>query len=255
MSTWALIPVRSFSTGKSRLTPAEPWTLGGLGVGRRDVARALFQHVHAVVTACPVVDGVLVATDDEEEVGAIAREILLDDGRQPLSAIVDRGLEALVALGAQAAVVVMADLPLLTGPDLARMVAALDDADVALAPDRDHLGTNALALRLPGAPTCFGNPDSYPRHVAAARAAGLRLATIDRDGLAFDLDGPADLADLTAEAKARVGGQPPIRAEARLGVVDAIERIRRGLLGERPPHPVERRALGRNASGRPRGPA
>jgi len=62
-------------------------------------------------------------------------------------------------------------------------------------------------LRLPGAPTCLGNPDSYPRHVAAARATGLRLATIDRDGLAFDLDGPADLADLTAVAEARVGGQ------------------------------------------------
>jgi 2-phospho-L-lactate/phosphoenolpyruvate guanylyltransferase len=194
MNTWALIPVRSFSTGKSRL--------GVLGAGRRDVARALFQHVHGVAAACPLLDGVLVATDDEA-VGAIARDILLDDGRQPLSAVVDRGLEALVALGAQAAVVVMADLPLLTPSDLARMIAALDDADVALAPDRDHLGTNALALRLPGPPTCFGNPDSYLRHVAAARAAGLRLATIDRAGLAFDLDGPADLADLTAEAETR----------------------------------------------------
>src|SRR6266545_3531491 len=77
---------------------------------------------------------------------------------------------------------------------------------------------------------------------AAARAWG--------DGLAFDLGDPADLADLTAEAEARVGGQAPIRAEAGLGIVDEIERIRRGLLGalcrtmfrwsgERPPHPVE----------------
>ncbi len=184
----------------------EPWSSGGLGVGRRDLARALFQHVHAVVAACPLLDGLLVATDDEE-IGTIARDLLLDDGRGPLSAIVDRGLEALVALGAQAALVVMADLPLLAAPDLAQMIAALEDADVALAPDRHHLGTNALALRLPGARTCFGNPDSYPRHVAAARATGLRLATIDRDGLAFDLDGPADLADLTAVAEARVGGQ------------------------------------------------
>lgn len=196
MKTWALIPVRSFSTGKSRL--------GGLGDSRREIARALFQHVHAVAAACPLLDGVLVATDDEA-VGAIARDILLDDGRRPLAAIVDRGLEALVARGAGVAVVVMADLPLLSASDLARMITALDGADVALAPDRDHLGTNALALRLPGPPTCFGNPDSYPRHVAAARAAGLRLATIDRAGLAFDLDSPADLAELGAEAEARVG--------------------------------------------------
>jgi 2-phospho-L-lactate guanylyltransferase len=229
MKTWALIPVRSVSTGKSRL--------GGLGAGRCDVARALFQHVHAVVASCPLIDGILVATDDEE-VGTIARQLLLDDGRQPLSAIVDRGLEALVARGAAAAIVIMADLPLLAAGDVARMIAALDDADVVAAPDRDHLGTNALALRLPATPTCFGNPDSYPRHVAAARAAGLRLATVDRDGLAFDLDCPADLADLTTEAEARVGGQALVRAEAGIGVVDAIERIRRGLVGEGPAHPV-----------------
>lgn len=246
MKTWGLIPVRSFSTGKSRL--------GGLGAGRCDVARALFQHVHAVVATCPLLDGVLVATDDDE-VGGIARQLLLDDGRQPLSAIVDRGLDALVERGAAAAVVIMADLPFLAPGDLSRMIAALEDADVVAAPDRDHLGTNALALRLPAAPTCFGNPDSYPRHVAAARAAGRRLATIDRDGLAFDLDGPADLADLTPEAEARIGGQAMIRAEPGLGVVDAIERIRRGLGGEGPAHPVERRTLGREAPGRPRGSA
>lgn len=246
MRTWALIPVRSFSTGKSRLT--------GLGAGRCDIARALFAHVHSVVAGCPGFDGVLVATNGDDVAG-LARHVLLDAGPDPLATIVDRGLAALVARGADAAVVVMADLPLLAAGDLLRMISALETADVVAAPDRDHLGTNALGLRLPAGPTCFGNPDSYPRHVAAARAAGLHVATIDRDGLAFDLDGPADLADLTAEPEARVGGQPAIRAEASLGVLDAIERIRLGVAGEGPPHPVERRTLGRDAARGPGGAA
>lgn len=246
MKTWALIPVRSFSTGKSRLS--------GLGAGRCDLARALFAHVHSVVAACPAFSGVLVASNGDDLAG-LARDILLDAGPDPLATIVDRGLAALVARGADAAVVVMADLPLLAAGDLLRMVAALETADVVAAPDRDHLGTNALGLRLPAAPTCFGNPDSYPRHVAAARAAGLRLATIDRDGLAFDLDGPADLADLTTEAKARVSRQAPVGTEPGLGVLDTIEQIRLRARGEGPPHPVERRTLGRDATRGPGGPS
>jgi len=246
MRTWALIPVRSFSTGKSRL--------GALGPSRAEVARALFDHVHRVVAGSGLFAGVLVATDGAD-VAALADDVLVDEGPRPLAAIVDRGLTVLAARGADAAVVVMADLPLLAAADLARMIGALAEADVVAAADRDHLGTNALGLRLPAPPTCFGNPDSYHRHVAAARAGALRLATIDRDGLAFDVDGPSDLDDLTAEAKPRIGGEPAVGAEPGVGVFDTIERIRRRLVDEGTAHLIERRALGRDAAGRPRGTA
>lgn len=248
MTAWALLPVRSFATGKSRL--------GSLGAARADLARALFDHVAAAVASLPV----LVATDgDDVAAAAAARGFdVIADARgctaPTLAAIVDRGLAALAAHGASAAVVLMSDLPLVRAADVARLVSALDGADVVAAPDRDQLGTNALALRLPAAlATCFGNADSYRRHLAAARAAGLRLATLDRDGLAFDLDVPADLDDLlrTAEPVPRIRREGAVRAEGSLRVVDAVERLAAvgRLLREGAKHPVERRTLGGHAPG------
>jgi 2-phospho-L-lactate guanylyltransferase len=256
-STWALIPARSFRTGKSRL--------GHLGAQRPAVARALFEHVLATVTASPAIAGVVVATDgDDTAAAALARgaDALFDvpvGGRVTLAAIVDRGLRSLQRRGATNAIVVMADLPLLGVDDVARLAGALAGADLVAAPDRDQLGTNALAMRLPAAmATCFGNPDSYHRHLAAAVGAGLHVGTLDRDGLAFDIDGPPDLDDLLAtslEPVASVAGEAGVGPEHGLGVVDAVQRI--ALLvaesrarGEHAPELVQRGALGRDAARR-----
>jgi 2-phospho-L-lactate guanylyltransferase len=236
--TWALVPARSFRTGKSRL---------GRGPARAAIARALFDRVVGV--AASALDGVLVCTDGAD-VAAAARahgaEVLLDDGPMPLGRVVDRGL---AALPAGPALVVMADLPLLGPSHLEDLVAALDAADLALAPDRDQLGTNALALRVPaGFATCFGNTDSFPRHLAAARARGLTAVAVRSHGLAFDVDTRADLDELVAaapplEAPARIRGQRFVRTERRRRVTDTVERIarivhapvQRGPLRDRPP--------------------
>lgn len=272
---WALLPARSFRTGKSRLTH--------LGPGRVAVARALFEHVLGVLRASPAIAGVLVATDgDDTAASALARgaDVLFDlpsPDERTLRAIVDRALPALARRGAAAAVVVMSDLPHLGGEDVAHLRGALAGADLVAAPDREQLGTNALAVRLPAAATCFGHADSYQRHVAGARDHGLRLATIDRDGLAFDLDGPADLDDLLAVPGARrptepepwVPGQRPVRAEGGGGVGDAVERIAAIVAGagagvgatvgvravEHAAQRVQRGALGRHPPGGARGPA
>jgi 2-phospho-L-lactate guanylyltransferase len=87
----------------------------------------------------------------------------------------------------------MADLPLLEAQDVEELTDALADHDVVLV--RDHLGrhTNAIAIAPPTAiKTCFGREDSFAEHCAAARAAGLRVAILENDRIAFDVDGPAD---------------------------------------------------------------
>ena len=189
MTRWALVPARCFGRAKSRL---------GDWPGRPATARAFFERV---VEACAAVcDGVLVATDGDD-VAEVAKahgaRVLKDEGPRPLSAVVDRGLSALLAHGAEVGLVVMGDLPLLTAAQLADMLAALSDADLVLGPDRQGLGTNALAVRLP-APlaTCFGNVDSLARHLAAADAGRLRAVLVAREGIAFDVDVPGDLQEL-----------------------------------------------------------
>jgi 2-phospho-L-lactate guanylyltransferase len=192
---WAVVPAKSLQRGKSRLR-------GVLGEDERTAfARDLLVHVLGVLRACPLA-GVLVATDGDD-VAELAQEhgasVRRDAGAGAggLAAVVDGALADVAARGAAAAVVLMADLPRVEPADVASLLVALGDHDIALV--RDHLGdhTNALALAPPTAiATCFGRRDSFAAHCAAARAAGLRIALVDNARIAFDVDGPEEHARL-----------------------------------------------------------
>jgi 2-phospho-L-lactate guanylyltransferase len=253
--TWAVVPARSFTSGKTRLAAVAR-------NGRGEVARALFDRVVATTLRAAAIDGVLVATDGDDvattarEHGAIA---LRDNPAAPFASVIDRALAILAGRGATAAVVVMADLPLLGPYHVDDLCSALDGADLVLAPDRDQLGTNALAVRLPAAmPTRFGHRDSFSRHLVSAAAAGLRVAMVRAHGLAFDLDTPADLAELlgaapsdtgTPEPKPIVTGEGSVRTERRRRVTDTIQRIALAVRGGHADEAVERGALDGDTSG------
>jgi 2-phospho-L-lactate guanylyltransferase len=188
---WVVVPVKDFAHGKSRLGPV-------LDLARREeLARALFEHVLAVLDRCEQVSGVLVATDSADvEALALARgaRVLRDAGPARLRTIVDRALERLQEQGARAALVLMADLPLLAPADVHGLLAALDVAPVVLAPDRRDEGTNALALAPPRRiATCFGSETSFAEHRARANAEGASIEVYRSEGTASDLDTPDDL--------------------------------------------------------------
>lgn len=84
-----------------------------------------------------------------------------------------------------AALVLPGDLPQARSEDVARLLEALRDAAVVLAPSVDG-GTCALGLHPPGVMAPAFGPESASRHREAALAAGLtlhelRLPSIDRD--------------------------------------------------------------------------
>ena len=68
----------------------------------------------------------------------------------------------------------------------------------SIVPDRAAEGTNALLLSPPTALEPSFGEASYARHVRLARDARLSVAVVERDGLALDLDTPADVAVLVA---------------------------------------------------------
>lgn len=186
---WAVVPAKSLARGKSRLSPV-------LESGARArFAGALLEHVLDVLRVCSL-GGILVATDGDdvaEVAAARGAAVLRDDGAGPLAHVVDRALAELVSRGARAGLVVMADLPRIEPADVAALLDALAHHDVALV--RDHLGhhTNALAMAPPDAmKTRFGRADSFEAHCRAAREAGLRLAVVENERIAFDVDEPAD---------------------------------------------------------------
>jgi len=194
--TWALVPVKAFGRGKSRLSTALS------EADRAAFARGLLEHVLDTL-AVSHLDGILVATDSSE-VAETARQratrICWDaPDALNLAAVVDRGLLELSAFGARSALVLMADLPAIEPDDVHAVLALLAEHDVVVVPAADGFHTNALAL---SPPTClrtaFGRADSFQAHLAVARSTHLRTAVFDHPRLAFDVDGPADLARFKA---------------------------------------------------------
>jgi len=191
---WAIVPAKSLAYGKSRLRPV-------LGDDERALfAQRLLEHVLDVLAACAL-DGILVATGGDD-VASLASSrgahVLRDRGSGSLADVVDHALADVASRGAEAALVLMADLPRIEARDVSALLAALDEHDVVLV--RDHLGrhTNALAVTPPTAmATCFGREDSFAAHAAAARTGGLRVAVVENDRIAFDVDVPDDHRELT----------------------------------------------------------
>ncbi len=202
---WAIVPAKSTTRAKSRLEPV-------LGDDERAAfARALLGHVLEVLAGSGL-DGILVATDGDD-VADLARArgaaVLRDEGAGALAEVADRALAEVDARGAEVALVLMADLPRVTAEDVARLLAAADDHDVVAVRDQKGRHTNALVLAPPTAMrTSFGQSDSFGAHCAAARAAGLRLAVLDLERVAFDVDGPEDLAGLELASAALLGDSP-----------------------------------------------
>jgi 2-phospho-L-lactate guanylyltransferase len=183
VTTWAIVPAKGFTRGKSRLAPALA------DAARAALARRLFEHV--LDATAGAVDGILVATD-ADEVAAVARgaAVRRDAGAVGLAAVVDAALADVAARGAQRALVLMADLPRITPADIRAVLAALDRAPIVVVPDRYWRHTNALALAPPTRiATAFGTGDSFAAHRAAAGA-----LVLDNENIAFDLDEPGDLA-------------------------------------------------------------
>lgn len=199
---WALLPVKDFARAKSRLSAVLS------AAERAALARRLYAHSLFVLGRCAALEGVLVLSDSAE-VLRIAREhgvhgepqLATLPSERTLGAIVDDGLQRLQQRGARAALIVMSDLPLASAEAFSQQLALLQDYDWVIAPDLREQNTNALALRLQGSPgallkTAFGSGDSFRLHIERAEQLGQRHAIYRSLGLGFDVDIPADYAEL-----------------------------------------------------------
>jgi FO synthase len=91
--------------------------------------------------------------------------------------------------------VVAADVPHTSAAEIERLLQAMNVADVVVVPDHLGRGTNAIGLRLPALVEPSFGDDSCAAHVRAATAAGARVEVLPLEGLARDVDVPADLAE------------------------------------------------------------
>ncbi len=199
---WAVVPVKDFARAKSRLQPVLS------GAERTALARRLCEHALRTLAQCAELAGVLVLSDSAEVLElarrhghSAERELAAVPGYGALGAIIDDGLLRVRRRGAQAALVLMADLPRVRADELAQLLSLLRTHDWVIAPDLREQNTNALALRLDRSlATAFGTGDSFRLHRQLAEQAGLRAAIYRAAGLGFDIDLPADHAELLSPA-------------------------------------------------------
>jgi 2-phospho-L-lactate guanylyltransferase len=200
MNCWAIIPVKPFRAGKSRLA-------GLLGVDdRAALNRQLFGRVLTATLAVFKSDRVAVVTADPLLLPLMRGQGLhaLEDGDGGLNAALGLACRYATARGARAIAVLPSDLPSITADDIKALVANLKSASCCvIAPDEQEEGTNALALA-PAAPDFFRfGPNSFQAHLELARTRGMAVRVVRRPGLAHDLDTPDEYRRYAKERAAR----------------------------------------------------
>ncbi len=179
-----LIPVKAFHQAKRRLgvALAEP--------DRIQLVRSMATHVVAACTPLPVA----VVCDDEEVAqwaAGLGATVLWEPG-QGLNGAVGAGVARLAAGGTRWVTIAHGDLPRAHG------LGTLPYFDgVTLVPDRKDDGTNVLRLPADAAFPFIYGPGSFRAHRAQASRLGLSVRILRDPDLAYDVDWPADVEELT----------------------------------------------------------
>ncbi|HEX7871712.1 MAG TPA: 2-phospho-L-lactate guanylyltransferase [Sphingobium sp.] len=178
MTGWtAIIPFNFGRPRKTRLSTI-------LSEAERDaLAMAMARHVVAALHAAPSVAAVHLLSPVDP---AVPGTLWVEDRGRGLNGEL---MTARTALAGAPALLIHADLPLLTGEDVEALLAAAHPAGAAIAPDAARLGTNALALADGRAVTLAFGEDSLSRHRASLPDAPL----VERRGLTCDVDDEASL--------------------------------------------------------------
>lgn len=224
---WAIIPVKPFGEGKSRLAQRLD------EFERGQLSKRLLTRVVKMCHAANVCAEVLVISRDDHvlsyarRLGASALLERTDENRSsfpspnvpsapsatasphispcanlnaPPTTPIDRlnialrqGAEQAAYQGADALLVLPADLPTVTAADVTALAHAGQDSPcVVIAPSEDN-GTNALLLHPMDAIEFAFGVDSFSRHQEQAVQQNIPFNVIHSSTLAFDVDRPADL--------------------------------------------------------------
>lgn len=191
MRVWAIVPMKPFPKAKSRLS-------GVLTTEQREVlAERFFRHTLDVLSQVKEVSNILVISRDPQ-VLSLAREYhavtVQEAGAPELNAALMRAAQVAGLKGAEAILILPADLPLLTTDDV-REILRLGryNQTVVLAPDRQDDGTNAMLVAPPGLiPFAYGS-QSFQRHQESAVQAGVTVKIYRSETIGLDIDTPQDL--------------------------------------------------------------
>jgi 2-phospho-L-lactate guanylyltransferase len=197
MRTVALVPFKALDQAKSRLSgalsPAE----------RRSLARWMGARVVEALLASGVVDRIGLVGCDPVLAGRWRhdpRVVAVRATSHSLNRDLETGRRWALRQDADALLVALGDLPLLTGEAIRALVAQAGASSLArtvvIAPDRHKDGTNLLLMAPPDLLAFAYGRHSLARHLSAARRIGVEPTIYRAEETGFDVDTPADLTQL-----------------------------------------------------------
>jgi 2-phospho-L-lactate guanylyltransferase len=190
MRTLAILPVKSFSRAKQRLSASvDP-------LRRQRLVEAMLGDVLDAIMQANGIEQILVVTTGERarRIARARGARTLADREQGHNAAAELGIRAALAAGSERALLVPGDCPALDPGELDALLGRpAASSSVIVVPDRHGTGTNALLLTPPNALRPAFGPGSCGRHLTRARAAGIEAQVVEVPSLALDIDTPEDL--------------------------------------------------------------
>ncbi|MCZ7561551.1 MAG: 2-phospho-L-lactate guanylyltransferase [Burkholderiaceae bacterium] len=177
--------MKDLAAAKSRLT-------GILTPTQREaLCLAMLRDVLRVLCAVPSVDEVRVVSSDRKVLAeaVVAGAFPYQDHAIDLNGALAEVAQALDP--SDGMLIVPGDVPLVRVDEVCRVIAAGQDGGAIVGTEDG--GTGALWVNSPAAIEFRFGRDSFRRHLAAARGAGVSMRVCSARGLAQDVDSPGDL--------------------------------------------------------------
>ncbi|MDF1644214.1 MAG: 2-phospho-L-lactate guanylyltransferase [Pseudomonadales bacterium] len=206
LSTWAVVPVKSFAEAKSRLSDFLDSST------RRNLALAMLEDALVTLSAIEPIDRVLIVSSEPQaaELADLYGAVIL---REPVdtdvNASLDTGLNRAIKHAAnfllqqsvERMLVLPADIPLMNPEDVRALTAqsiATDDKsqNLALVSDQKADGTNALLVSPPNLIQFSYGQHSYQRHLQQGKQLNANLSLPNLPSFCLDIDTPDDLHSL-----------------------------------------------------------
>src|SRR5579875_147281 len=185
----AIIPVKTFSRAKSRLTlPPEK---------KETICRIMLESVLGTVTRSEVIEKTVIVSKDEAALGMGKRfgaTGIYDGEELGVNHAVRLADDHLKGEGFDLTIVFPQDIPLIQGSDIQSLLSfRMPGRFVLVVPSRKFDGTNALVRRPVDVMETHYDEDSYKIHLENAERKGAHSALILIQRVMLDVDDEADL--------------------------------------------------------------
>jgi 2-phospho-L-lactate guanylyltransferase len=190
-----LVPVKHLAHAKQRLAPVADQT------ARTELAQAMLLDVLGTLATWGNPAEVSLVTNDPFAL-QLAQQfhfaVISDDANRSETDAIELATHVCESRGVHSTLVIPADIPLIQAWEIEEILECAPAEGSVLVPAADGRGTNAAWRRPAGLfPLRFGN-DSFKPHLAAAHATQKPCVVLSLPGIALDVDGPSDLAQLAA---------------------------------------------------------